>query len=96
MTTPIGDGIAAEVSGIVTTGPRSRSRAVVEAGMDRYAVLVFRDQALTDDTQRAFTLVPARWRRRRGGRRQPGIGGCRGLCRMRQVDQHQRVLAPRR
>jgi alpha-ketoglutarate-dependent 2,4-dichlorophenoxyacetate dioxygenase len=29
--------------------------AAIEAGMDRYAVLVFRDQHLTDDAQRAFT-----------------------------------------
>jgi alpha-ketoglutarate-dependent 2,4-dichlorophenoxyacetate dioxygenase len=30
--------------------------ATVEAGMDRYAVLVFRDQDITDDQQMAFTL----------------------------------------
>ncbi len=53
---PIGDGFAAEVSGIDTTKPLSNSAiAAIEAGMDRYAVLVFRDQALTDDAQRDFT-----------------------------------------
>ncbi len=30
--------------------------ATLEAGMDRYAVLVFRDQDITDDQQMAFTL----------------------------------------
>jgi alpha-ketoglutarate-dependent 2,4-dichlorophenoxyacetate dioxygenase len=29
--------------------------AAIEAGMDRHAVLVFHDQRLTDDAQRAFT-----------------------------------------
>src|SRR6185295_9147460 len=30
--------------------------AAIEAGMDRYAVLIFRDQDITDDQQMAFTL----------------------------------------
>jgi alpha-ketoglutarate-dependent 2,4-dichlorophenoxyacetate dioxygenase len=47
---------AGEVSGIDITRPLSHAEVgAIEAGMERYAVLVFRDQHLTDDTQRAFT-----------------------------------------
>jgi alpha-ketoglutarate-dependent 2,4-dichlorophenoxyacetate dioxygenase len=47
---------AGGVSGVDLTQPLSRKEvAAIEAGMDRYAVLVFRDQRLTDDAQRAFT-----------------------------------------
>jgi hypothetical protein len=46
----------AEVSGIDVTQPLAREAvAAIEAGMDRHAVLVFHDQCLTDDSQRAFT-----------------------------------------
>jgi alpha-ketoglutarate-dependent 2,4-dichlorophenoxyacetate dioxygenase len=45
-----------EVSGIDITQPLSREDvAGIEAGMDRYAVLLFHDQQLTDDAQREFT-----------------------------------------
>jgi alpha-ketoglutarate-dependent 2,4-dichlorophenoxyacetate dioxygenase len=47
---------AGEVSGVDITQPLSRDEvAAIEAGMDRHAVLVFHDQRLTDDQQRAFT-----------------------------------------
>ena len=47
---------AGEVSGVDITQPLSRDAvAAIEDGMDRYAVLVFHDQRLTDDAQRAFT-----------------------------------------
>src|SRR5690349_17659608 len=47
---------AGEVSGVDITQPLSRyDAAAIEEGIDRYAVLVFRDQHLTDDAQRAFT-----------------------------------------
>jgi alpha-ketoglutarate-dependent 2,4-dichlorophenoxyacetate dioxygenase len=47
---------AGEVSGVDITQPLSRDNvAAIEEGMDRYAVLVFRDQHLTDDAQRVFT-----------------------------------------
>ena len=50
------DGFVGEVSGVDLTGALPDATiAAIEAGMDRHAVLVFRDQALTDDTQRAFT-----------------------------------------
>src|SRR5256884_6066421 len=45
-----------EVSGIDISRPLSRDEiAAVEAGMDRYAVLVFHDQKLTDEQQMAFS-----------------------------------------
>jgi alpha-ketoglutarate-dependent 2,4-dichlorophenoxyacetate dioxygenase len=45
-----------EVSGADLTKPLSKDDvAAVEAGMDRYAVLVFRDQRITDDQQMEFT-----------------------------------------
>ncbi len=48
---------AGEVSGVDLTKPLAKSDvAAIEAGMDRYAVLVFRDQAIDDDQQLAFTL----------------------------------------
>ena len=48
---------AGEVSGIDITKPLTRDAvAAIEAGMDQYAVLVFRDQAFTDETQKAFSV----------------------------------------
>jgi alpha-ketoglutarate-dependent 2,4-dichlorophenoxyacetate dioxygenase len=45
-----------EVSGIDITRPLSRDEvAAIEAGMDRYAVLVFHDQKITDEQQMAFS-----------------------------------------
>ena len=46
-----------EVSGVDLRRPLSREEvAAIEAGMDRYAVLVFHDQDITDAQQIAFTL----------------------------------------
>ena len=46
-----------EVSGIDIARPLSRGEvAAVEAGMDRYAVLLFRDQKVSDEQQMAFSL----------------------------------------
>jgi alpha-ketoglutarate-dependent 2,4-dichlorophenoxyacetate dioxygenase len=54
--TQIAPVFAGEVSGVDITQPLSREDvAAIEAGMDRHAVLVFHDQHLTDDAQRAFT-----------------------------------------
>jgi alpha-ketoglutarate-dependent 2,4-dichlorophenoxyacetate dioxygenase len=45
-----------EVSGVDLSKPLSgEDVAAIEAGMDRYAVLVFHDQDITDDQQMAFT-----------------------------------------
>jgi len=47
---------AAEVSGVDCAKPLSPDEvAAIEAGMDEYAVLVFRDQDLSDEQQLAFT-----------------------------------------
>jgi alpha-ketoglutarate-dependent 2,4-dichlorophenoxyacetate dioxygenase len=48
---------AGEVTGADLTRPMTEAeRAAIDAGMDRYAVLVFRNQDITDDQQMAFTL----------------------------------------
>jgi alpha-ketoglutarate-dependent 2,4-dichlorophenoxyacetate dioxygenase len=45
-----------EVSGVDLARPLSRDEvAAIEAGMDRYAVLVFHDQTITDEQQMAFS-----------------------------------------
>src|SRR5438067_11128330 len=45
-----------EVSGVDLRRPLSREEvAAIEAGMDRYAVLVFHNQDITDAQQSAFT-----------------------------------------
>ena len=45
-----------EVSGCDLARPLSRQEvAAIEAGMDKYAVLVFHDQRITDEQQMAFT-----------------------------------------
>ena len=74
---------AGEVSGIDITRPISREdAAAIEAGMDRYAVLVFHDQDITDAHQLAFTLnfgelesykSPGHIRKREDNRLGPGI-----------------------
>ncbi|HUP35552.1 MAG TPA: TauD/TfdA family dioxygenase [Candidatus Limnocylindria bacterium] len=52
----VGPCLAAEVEGIDLTRPLSLDEvAAVHAGMDKYAVLVFHDQPLTDEQQLAFT-----------------------------------------
>jgi len=54
---PLRGSFAGLVSGIDIARPiRREDEAAIEAGMDRHAVLVFRDQALTDEQQIAFTL----------------------------------------
>lgn len=55
--TDLTPGFAGEVSGIDVTRPLTRAQvAGLEAGMDRCAVLVYRDQALSDEQQQAFSL----------------------------------------
>lgn len=54
---PIDPSFAAEVSGIDLRAPLTAPAvAAIEAAMDRYAVLVFHDQPVTDEQQMAFTL----------------------------------------
>jgi alpha-ketoglutarate-dependent 2,4-dichlorophenoxyacetate dioxygenase len=53
---PIHPVFVGEVSGVDITRPVSRAEVeAIEAGMDRYAVLVFRDQELVDEQQIAFS-----------------------------------------
>jgi alpha-ketoglutarate-dependent 2,4-dichlorophenoxyacetate dioxygenase len=53
---PIGNEFAAEVEGIDLAAPLGAAEAAaIHAGMDRYAVLVFHNQPLTDAQQIAFT-----------------------------------------
>ena len=52
----VGPCFAAEVEGVDLGKPLSRDEIdAVHAGMDRYAVLVFHDQKITDEQQLAFT-----------------------------------------
>src|SRR5215470_17114633 len=72
-----------EVAGVDCAKPLSCEEiAAIEAGMDQYAVLVFRDQHLTDDRQIAFTrhfgeleayCTPGHVRRRDAQRLGPGV-----------------------
>jgi alpha-ketoglutarate-dependent 2,4-dichlorophenoxyacetate dioxygenase len=93
---PILTTFAGEVSGIDITRPISSDEvAAIEAGMDRHAVLVFHDQALTDDAQREFS--------RRFGPLEAASGGHVTTAADRRLpvdmqdasnlDQHQRPLA---
>jgi alpha-ketoglutarate-dependent 2,4-dichlorophenoxyacetate dioxygenase len=57
-----------EVSGVDITKPLSPDdKAVLQAGIDKYAVLVFHDQKLTDEQQMAFTLNFGAIENARGG-----------------------------
>ena len=96
LITPINENFAAEFSGADITRPLSDDViGAIEAGMDRYAALVFHDQPLTDDTQRDFT--------RRFGPLEAASGGHVTASRDRRLpldmqdasnlDQHQRPLA---
>ena len=52
----VGPCFAAEVEGVDMTKPLSPEQVdAIHAGMDRYAVLVFHDQHITDEQQLAFT-----------------------------------------
>ena len=52
----VGPCFAGEVTGVdIAKGVSSDEAAEIEAGMDRHAVLVFRDQVIDDDRQYAFS-----------------------------------------
>ncbi len=54
---PLTPAIAGEVTGVDIAKPLTPQEvAAIEAGMDRYAVLVFPGQNLTDEQQMAFTI----------------------------------------
>jgi alpha-ketoglutarate-dependent 2,4-dichlorophenoxyacetate dioxygenase len=89
---------AGEVSGIDITRPIGREEiTAIEAGMDDYAVLVFRGQDLTDEQQLAFTLnfgvlerykTPGHVRKREDNRLGPGIADFSNL------DKHGNIMSP--
>jgi alpha-ketoglutarate-dependent 2,4-dichlorophenoxyacetate dioxygenase len=55
--TDLTSGFVGEVSGVDITQPLNAEQvAALDAGMDRYAVLVYHDQPLTDDQQKAFSI----------------------------------------
>ena len=57
-----------EVSGVDIAQPLSREEvAAIEAGMDRYAVLVFHGQKITDEQQMAFSVNFGKLEDARGG-----------------------------
>src|SRR5229473_6637530 len=57
-----------EVSGVDLRKALTRQEAIeIEAGMDKYAVLLFRDQDITDEQQIAFALNFGERETRRGG-----------------------------
>jgi len=65
---PITPNFAGEVSGIdLRTQISGEDAAAIEAGMDRYAVLVFHDQRIDDDQQIAFTRNFGEIENARGG-----------------------------
>jgi alpha-ketoglutarate-dependent 2,4-dichlorophenoxyacetate dioxygenase len=80
---PLTPVFAGEVSGVDCRRPLGRDEvAAIEAGMDRFAVLVFRDQPLSDEQQIAFTRhfgelenynTPGNIRRHEETRLRPGI-----------------------
>jgi alpha-ketoglutarate-dependent 2,4-dichlorophenoxyacetate dioxygenase len=77
-----------EVSGVDLTRPLGGGEvAAIEAGMDRYAVLVYRDQKITDEQQMAFSRNFGALEDARGGtiakaedkRLQPGMNDVSNL-----------------
>ncbi len=95
---PLHPAFAGEVSGIDCRRPLEPAEvAAIEAGMDRYAVLVFRDQPLTDAQQIAFTRhfgelenygTAGHIRRREEQRLGPGIADFSNL------DQDGNIMSP--
>ena len=89
---------AGEVAGIDCRRPLTRDEvAAVEAGMDRYAVLVFREQEITDEQQLRFT-------RHFGELENYGTGGhirkhedsrlATGMADFSNLDRHGKLMSP--
>jgi alpha-ketoglutarate-dependent 2,4-dichlorophenoxyacetate dioxygenase len=94
---PLHSAFAGEVEGVDCREPLSAEAVTaVEAGMDQYAVLVFRDQKLTDDEQISFTRhfgelenynTPGHVRKREDHRLGPGIADFSNL------DKHGNIMS---
>jgi alpha-ketoglutarate-dependent 2,4-dichlorophenoxyacetate dioxygenase len=88
-----------EVAGIDCRRPLSpEEAAAIEAGMDRFAVLIFRDQNITDEQQIAFTRhfgelenynTPGHVRKREDSRLRPGMADFSNL------DKHGNIMSDR-
>jgi alpha-ketoglutarate-dependent 2,4-dichlorophenoxyacetate dioxygenase len=95
---PLRNEFAGEVAGVDITRPISREEvAAIDAGMDKYAVLVFHGQGLTDEQQLAFTLnfgeleryqTPGHVRKREDHRLGPDIADFSNL------DKHGKIMSP--
>ena len=95
---PLRNEFAGEVAGVDITRPMSREEvAAIDAGMDKYAVLVFHGQDLTDELQLAFTLnfgeleryqTPGHVRKREDHRLGPDIADFSNL------DKHGKIMSP--
>src|SRR6266699_2281727 len=95
---PLTPGFAGEVAGVDCRRPLDAQEvAAIEAGMDRYAVLAFRDQPLGDQQQLAFTRhfgalesypTPGHIRRSQEQRLGPGIADFSNL------DKDGNILSP--
>jgi alpha-ketoglutarate-dependent 2,4-dichlorophenoxyacetate dioxygenase len=96
--TPLHPVFVGEVAGVDCRTPLAREEvAAIEVGMDEYAVLVFRDQNITDEEQLAFTrhfgeleshATPGHIRRRADQRLGPGIADFSNL------DKDGRIMSP--
>ena len=96
-TSPLHSVFAGEVAGVDCRKPLTAEVvAAIEAGMDKYAVLVFRDQNITDDEQISFTRhfgelenynTPGHVRKREDHRLGPGIADFSNL------DKHGNIMS---
>ena len=94
---PLGPVFAGEIAGVDCRKPLSAEVVdAIEAGMDQYAVLVFRDQNITDDEQISFTRhfgelenynTPGHVRKREDHRLGPGIADFSNL------DKHGNIMS---
>src|SRR5215470_14237137 len=96
---PLTPTFAGEVSGVdITCSISTADVAAIEAGMDAWAVLVYRGQPLTDEQQLAFTLnfgelestktkIPGNIRKPEEQRLGPGMGDLSNL------DKHGRIMS---
>jgi alpha-ketoglutarate-dependent 2,4-dichlorophenoxyacetate dioxygenase len=94
---PLNPLFAGEVEGIDCRAPLAAAEvAAIEVGMDEYAVLVFRDQDITDDEQLAFTRQFGELERHEkpGHIRRPGderLG--RGIADFSNLDKQGRIMS---
>jgi alpha-ketoglutarate-dependent 2,4-dichlorophenoxyacetate dioxygenase len=95
---PLNPFFAGEVSGVNLAQPLSADEiAELEAGMDRFAVLVFRGQPLTDEQQMAFAMQFGPLENAHGGNIPIAVSDRRirvGMNDVSNLDKHGRPLPP--